>query len=226
MSAALRLTKPAAIFFDLDGTLIDSAPDLGAAADRMRLDRGLPSLPYSLYRPMAGAGARGMLKVAFGMTPEHIDFLTYREEFFSNYEASIGAPTARTLAFAGVDTMLRKLEQRGMLWGIVTNKSKRFTDPLVAHMPILHGACAVVSGDTTPYAKPHPAPLLEACRLARLTPQACWYVGDDKRDIDAGRAAGMTNIAAIWGYEGEHVLATWGAHHVLHQPIDILSLLV
>lgn len=230
MSGAQKLALPAAIFFDLDGTLIDSAPDLGAAADKMRQDRGMPSLSDALYRPMAGAGARGMLKVAFDMAPDHSDFLTYREEFFSNYEASIGAADARTFAFNVVDAMLRGLEQRGILWGIVTNKSKRFTDPLVRLMPVLHGACAVVSGDTTPHAKPHPAPLLEAWRLASqsahgLQPGDCWYLGDDKRDIDAGHAAGMTTIAVTWGYEGEHELATWGADHVLHQPADLLALL-
>ena len=230
MNSLKRLTKPAAIFFDLDGTLIDSAPDLGAAADKMRRDRGLPSLPDALYRPMAGAGARGMLKVAFDMAPDHTDFAAMREEFFTNYEASIGAADACTFAFDGVDAMLRSLEAHGILWGIVTNKSKRFTDPLVALMPVLQGCCAVVSGDTTPHAKPHPAPLLEACRLASqsahgLQPSDCWYLGDDKRDIDAGRAAGMTTIAVTWGYEGEHELATWGADHVLNQPADLLALL-
>jgi len=230
MSAAKLQTKPTAIFFDLDGTLIDSAPDLGAAADKMRTDRGLPSLPDALYRPMAGAGARGMLKVAFDIAPDHADFAAMREEFFANYEASIGAVDARTFAFAGVADMLRGLESRGIAWGIVTNKSKRFTDPLVAHLPELRGACAIVSGDTTPHAKPHPAPLVEACRLASpvprcLAPIDCWYLGDDKRDIDAGRAAGMTTLAVTWGYEGEHQLATWGADHVLHQPAQLLTLL-
>ena len=233
MSHAKLLTKPAAIFFDLDGTLIDSAPDLGAAADKMRRDRGLPSLADALYRPMAGAGARGMLKVAFDMTSDHADFAAMREEFFANYEASIGAVDARTFAFDGVDAMLQNLEAQGILWGIVTNKSKRFTEPLVRLMPVLHGACAVVSGDTTPHAKPHPAPLLEACKLGSHTmlglqsidPEKCWYLGDDKRDIDAGHAAGMTTIAVTWGYEGEHELATWGADHVLHQPADLLALL-
>jgi N-acetyl-D-muramate 6-phosphate phosphatase len=230
MSHAKLPTQPAAIFFDLDGTLIDSAPDLGAAVDKMRTDRGLISLPDALYRPMAGAGARGMLKVAFDIAPDHADFLAMREEFFANYEASIGAVDARTFAFAGVADMLRGIESRGIVWGIVTNKSKRFTDPLVAYMPELHGACAVVSGDTTPYAKPHPAPLVEACRLAShsrqdLQASDCWYLGDDKRDIDAGHAAGMTTIAVTWGYEGEHELATWGADHVLNQPADLLALL-
>jgi N-acetyl-D-muramate 6-phosphate phosphatase len=219
------LSKPAAIFFDLDGTLIDSAPDLGSAADAMRLARGLPSLPDALYRPMAGAGARGMLKIAFDMSPDHADFAVFKEEFFANYEASIGAAHARTFAFEGVASMLHMLAQRSIPWGIVTNKSKRFTNPLVACTPMLTGNCAVVSGDTTAHAKPHPEPLLEACRLAGVRPSACWYLGDDKRDIDAGVAAGMTTIAVTWGYEGEHALATWNAHHVLDRPAQLIELL-
>ena len=214
--------KPNAIFFDLDGTLIDSAPDLGQAADKMRTDRGLSSLDASLYRPMAGAGARGMLKVAFDMAPDHADFLTYREEFFTNYANSL---TNQTYAFNGIHAILRELERQSILWGIVTNKSKRFTEPLMVQMSVLHGATAVVSGDTTPHAKPHPAPLLEACRLAQVAPRDCWYLGDDKRDIDAGRAAGMTTLAVTWGYEGEHSLDTWQADHVLHHPQDLIALL-
>jgi N-acetyl-D-muramate 6-phosphate phosphatase len=213
---------PHAIFFDLDGTLIDSAPDLGAAADKMRTDRGLPSLPLELYRPMAGAGARGMLKIGFDMAPNHSDYEAMREEFFQNYEANL---TARTTVFDGVAEMLQNLRAQGIAWGIVTNKSKRFTDPLARLMPLLHGACAVVSGDTTPHAKPHPAPVLEAARLAGVPAQHCWYVGDDKRDIDAGRAAGMFTIAAAWGYSGEHPIDTWAAHVVVNTPQSIIALL-
>lgn len=220
------MQKPLAIFFDLDGTLIDSAPDLGWAVDKMRVDRGLPSLPENIYRPMAGAGARGMLKVAFAMSPEAPDFAAWREEFFTNYATSIGKSSAKTCAFSGVPEMLHALQGMDIAWGIVTNKSKRFTAPLVAAMPLLHGACAVVSGDSTAHAKPHPAPLLEACRLARqrlpsLNPHQCWYVGDDKRDIDAGRTAGMRTLAVSWGYEGEHALASWGADDVLHHPREL-----
>jgi N-acetyl-D-muramate 6-phosphate phosphatase len=209
---------PQAIFFDLDGTLIDSAPDLGAAADKMRTDRGMPSLPLDMYRPMAGAGARGMLKIGFGIAPEHGDFAALREEFFHNYEADL---TSRTMAFDGVATLLDNLKAQGVAWGIVTNKSKRFTEPLARQMPLLHAACAVVSGDTTPHSKPHPAPVLEAARIAGYAPQRCWYVGDDKRDIDAGLAAGMFSVAAAWGYLGEHAIDQWGAHAVAHAPADL-----
>ncbi len=213
---------PQAIFFDLDGTLIDSAPDLGAAADKMRTDRGMPSLPLDLYRPMAGAGARGMLKIGFGMAPDHADFASMREEFFQNYERNL---VERTYAFDGVADMLGSLKNQGIAWGIVTNKSQRFTNPLARLMPILHGACAVISGDTTPHAKPHPAPVLEAAKVAGYAPERCWYVGDDKRDIDAGIAAGMFSVAAAWGYLGEHAVDSWGAHAVAHQPAQLLELL-
>ena len=165
-----------AVLFDLDGTLIDSAPDLGAAADKMRTDRGLPSLPLANYRPMAGAGARGMLEVAFGLTPAHPDFLVMREEFFVNYENCM---TQRTFVFAGVAELIEQLLLRDLAWGVVTNKSKRFTDPLTRAMPLFASARAIVSGDSTPHSKPHPEPLLEAARQLGLAPQSCLYVGDD-----------------------------------------------
>ncbi len=220
MQATKHAFVPQAIFFDLDGTLIDSAPDLGAAADKMRTDRGLPSLPLEHYRPMAGAGARGMLKIGFDMAPDHADFVTMREEFFKNYETNL---VERTYAFDGIQHLLDSLKSQGIAWGIVTNKSQRFTNPLARLMPILHGACAVISGDTTPHAKPHPAPVLEAAKVAGYAPARCWYVGDDKRDIDAGVAAGMFSVAASWGYLGEHAVDSWGAHAIAHQPADLLQ---
>ena len=188
-----------AVLFDLDGTLIDSAPDLGAAADKMRTDRGLAPLPLLDYRPMAGAGARGMLGVAFGLTPEHADYDALKEEFFANYEACM---TARTYAFAGVAELIAQLDGAGLKWGVVTNKSQRFTLPLTRQMPLFKTAQTIVSGDTTPHAKPHPAPLLEAARQLGLMPGRCVYVGDDERDILAGRAAGMPTVAAAYGYLG------------------------
>lgn len=212
-----------AVLFDLDGTLIDSAPDLGAAADKMRLDRGLPSLPAARYRPMAGAGARGMLHIAFGMSPQDPDFDAMREEFFGNYERCM---THNTYAFDGVPELLHALEQRQLPWGIVTNKSQRFTNPLTQSMPLLAGAGVVVSGDTTPHAKPHPAPLLEAARRLGVAPAACLYVGDDERDIVAGRAAGMRTVAATYGYLGSQLdTAVWQADAEIKSPMALLQLL-
>jgi N-acetyl-D-muramate 6-phosphate phosphatase len=162
-----------AVLFDLDGTLIDSAPDLGAAADQMRVARGLPSLPLEHYRPMAGAGARGMLGLAFGMTPEHPDFEAMKEEFFVTYENCM---TQRTRIFDGVGDMIERLVALGLPWGVVTNKSSRFTDPLTASMPLFATAGAIVSGNTTPHAKPHPEPLFEAARRLSVDPARCVYV--------------------------------------------------
>lgn len=216
-------TNVAAILFDLDGTLIDSAPDLGGAADQMRIQRGLPSLPLDAYRPMCGAGARGMLEVAFGITPEHADFEAMREEFFSNYQSCM---TQRTYAFDGVPELISVLQARGLAWGVVTNKSKRFTDPLTAAMPLFTTASAIVSGDTTPHAKPHPAPLLEAAQQLGLAPDLCLYVGDDERDIVAGHAAGMRTVAATYGYLGSKTdVAAWNAHAQINSPLALLQLI-
>lgn len=215
------MPAPHAILFDLDGTLIDSAPDLGAAADQMRVERGLPSLPLEGYRHMAGAGARGMLGIAFGMTPDHPEFGEYKEEFFRIYERRM---TQLTRAFEGVAEMLEHLTHSGTPWGIVTNKSSRFTDPLVRQMALLNPAAVVISGDTTPHAKPHPEPLFEAARRLRLNPEQCWYVGDDERDIVAGRAAGMLTCAATYGYLGAVAdWQAWGADAAIDHPQGLLK---
>ena len=219
----VRFANVQAVLFDLDGTLIDSAPDLAAAADAMRLARGLPSLPLSQYRPMAGAGARGLLAVAFGMTPEHVDYGTLREEFFSNYERSL---TQRTQIFDGVTELLETFVSQGVKWGVVTNKAERFTLPLTGSMALFATAGAVVSGDTTPYAKPHPAPLLEAARRMGVDASRCVYVGDDERDIVAGLAAGMATVAVTYGYLGAQADASrWGANATINCVKELLPLL-
>lgn len=212
-----------AVLFDLDGTLIDSAPDLGAAADKMRTDRGLAPLPALRYRPMAGAGARGMLGVAFGIIPEAPEFEALREEFFQNYESRM---LHQTCAFGGVAELVEALGQRGLRWGVVTNKSARFTDPLTRAMSLFASAGAIVSGDTTPHPKPHPAPLLEAARRLGVDPAGCIYVGDDERDMLAGRAAGMRTVAASYGYIGAQADATrWLADAVIASPLELLQCL-
>jgi len=212
-----------AVLFDLDGTLIDSAPDLGAAADKMRTDRGMPSLPLSHYRHMAGAGARGMLGLAFDMTAEHPEYDAYKEEFFVNYERCM---TERTHAFEGVHDMIVALVQRGMPWGVVTNKSQRFTHPLTQAMPLFASAGTVICGDTTPHAKPHPEPLYEAARRMAVDPTRCVYVGDDERDIVAGHAAGMRTVAATYGYLGSKSdVKSWNAHVEIEFPTHLLKCL-
>jgi phosphoglycolate phosphatase len=212
-----------AVLFDLDGTLIDSAPDLGAAADQMRLARDLPSLPLDRYRPLAGAGARGMLGIAFGITPDHEDFPALREEFFRNYEQRM---TRDTFAFDGVAELLARLRELGFAWGVVTNKSMRFTGPLTQAMPLFATAGAIVGGDSTPHSKPHPAPLFEAARQLGLPPRQCIYVGDDERDVAAGRAAGMPTVAATYGYlGGTPDVDRWNPDARISSPMALLALL-
>ena len=211
-----------AVLFDLDGTLIDSAPDLAAAADKMRTDRGLISIPQIQYRAMAGAGARGMIGVAFGLTPQDAEFESLKEEFFCNYEACM---TERTYAFDGVAELIAEICQSGLKWGVVTNKSTRFTLPLTQAMPLFNTAQTIISGDTTLYAKPHPAPLLEAARQLNLHPERCAYVGDDERDIIAGRAAGMFTVAAAYGYLGEAFdISGWKADATVISPSALQQL--
>jgi phosphoglycolate phosphatase len=212
-----------AVLFDLDGTLIDSAPDLGAAVDKMRVDRGMSSLPLAHYRPMAGAGARGMIALAFGYTPDHPDYEAMKEEFFRNYESCM---TERTFAFEGVAQMIAALVAAKLPWGVVTNKSKRFAEPLTQAMPLFKSSAVLICGDTTPHAKPHPEPLLEAARRLGLDPSACIYVGDDERDIVAGHAAQMKTVAATYGYLGaQGDVEKWQADAQIQSPSELASLI-
>ena len=209
------------VLFDLDGTLIDSAPDLAGAANAMREARGLPPLPFEALRPMVGAGARGMVGVAFGVAPGQDGFDVLRAEFLDRYEAGL---LERTVVFEAVHAVLDHLETAGLRWGIVTNKAERFTRPIVEGLGLSRRAAVVIAGDTTPHSKPHPAPLLEAARRAQVAATECLYVGDDLRDVQAGRAAGMATLAAAWGYlgQGEPVEA-WGADAVLETPAALLQ---
>jgi 2-phosphoglycolate phosphatase len=219
VSGAVRPT----VLFDLDGTLVDSAPDLAGAANDLRVAHGLPELPFAQLRPMVGSGARGMVGRAFGVGPDDARFPELRDAFLSIYEARLARLTA---VFAEVVPLLDALEADGLRWGIVTNKATRFTAPLVSALGLDARAAAVVCGDTTPHAKPHPAPLLEAARRIGAVPQHCIYVGDDLRDVQAGRAAGMRTVAAGWGYLGEgDAIDAWGADHVITSPRELLTLL-
>jgi N-acetyl-D-muramate 6-phosphate phosphatase len=217
---ARQFQAPRAILFDLDGTLADTAPDLAAAVNLLRAERGLEPTSYALLRPTASAGARGMIGVAFGLSPQDAGYEQLRQGFFDNYQAAMAVHSA---LFPGIAELLDGIIAAGMGWGIVTNKPERFTDPLVG-MIGLGGAACVVSGDTTAHAKPHPAPLLEAARRIGLAPEQCWYVGDDLRDIEAGRAAGMVTIACAWGYCGAVEPTHWGADLLIDTPQSLLAL--
>jgi len=217
------MAKIHAVLFDLDGTLIDSAPDLAGAGNDMRAARGLAALPFEQFRPMVGSGARGMVGIALQIGPADADFIALRDEFLLRYEQRM---TKQTQVFDAMRPVLEALHAQGMPWGIVTNKAQRFTEPLVRALGLHARAVTVVSGDTTPHAKPHPAPLLEAARQMKIEPQHCIYVGDDLRDVQAGRAAGMGTVAAAWGYLGiGEPIATWGADHVIESPARLLHLL-
>lgn len=212
-----------AVLFDLDGTLVDSAPDLALAAERMRCARGLPALPVASYRPHASAGARGMLSIAFGVVPDDEPYEALRQEFLAEYTNCLLHSTA---CFDGVAELVDALASRQLPWGIVTNKARRLTDLVLAGMPTLASAGAVICGDTLSRAKPHPDPLLEAARRMGVSPTACLYVGDDERDIVAGRAAGMFTVAASYGYLGiSGETRHWGADAEVNSPLEVLKLL-
>ncbi|MGG1944250.1 HAD-IA family hydrolase [Trinickia sp. NRRL B-1857] len=220
---APNLAQCRAALFDLDGTLADTAPDLVAAVNKMRRDRGLELVPVERLRPLASAGARGLIGGAFGIGPEHREFAPMREEFLANYEADL---CIETTLFPGIAQLLEALDARGIRWGIVTNKVGRLTVPLVEQLGLLARAGCVVSGDTTPHSKPHPAPLLHAAEALALLPAQIVYIGDDLRDIQAGFAAGMATVAAAYGYCGDDLPpAMWHAQHIVDSPEQLANLL-
>ena len=210
----------AAVLFDLDGTLIDSAPDLAGAVNHMRELRGLPPVPLAVLRAHAGSGARGMLGAAFAIAPGEPGYEALREEFLGHYE---GCMLQHTRPFDAVPSLLDALDARRLPWGIVTNKALRFAEPVAKALGLWPRATALVGGDSTPHTKPHPAPMLEAARRLDVRPQDCVYVGDDPRDMHAGRAAGMATLAAAWGYLGvASPLHAWDADRVLAHPGELL----
>lgn len=218
-----RIDRPGAVLFDLDGTLVDSAADLALAVNRMRAQRGLADLPVSAYRPFVGSGARGLLPVGLSADPSNADFAALRDEFFDTYAQCIGAATR---PFEGVAQLLQALQAHGIPWGIVTNKIERFAHPIVTQTAAFARCQALVGGDTTPHAKPHPEPLLEAARRLNIAPTACMYVGDDRRDMVAGRAAGMATTAALYGYiQTGETPADWPADWRIQSPLELTEVL-
>ena len=207
-----------AVLFDFDGTLADTAADLARALNKVRADRGLPELPLEKLRSHASSGARGLLDAGMGILPDHAEFKLLREAFLEHYEREI---CIETRLFAGMLELLAALEARKLRWGIVTNKSTRLTRLLVRELGLDLRAACVVCGDTTPHLKPHPASLLHAAKELSLEPAQCVYLGDDLRDIQAARSAGMRPMAVEWGYGAG--LAAWNADAVLARPADLME---
>jgi phosphoglycolate phosphatase len=210
-----------AVLFDLDGTFADTAPDLGAALNHVRGLHRLPPLPLALTRLQASHGSAGLLKLGFNVTPEAAEFPALRDAFLAYYSANI---CVHTTLFAGMADLIGTLEQRGLPWGIVTNKPQRFTLPLMQALGMATRAACLVSGDTCAHAKPHPAPLLHAAEIIGVAPQNCLYLGDDKRDMEAGCAAGMPSLIALYGYiDPQAELASWPAAGAIAAPLDLLD---
>ena len=208
------------VLFDLDGTLVDSAPDLAGAANELRQEHGHPALPYEALRPMVGSGARGMVGLAFGVKPGDAGYEDLKARFLALYAQRL---LHSTTVFEGVWSVLDQLEHQGLGWGIVTNKAHHLALAVTEGLGLHARAGVLIGGDSTPYAKPHPEPLLEACRRLQADPATCAYVGDDLRDIQAGRAAGMVTLAAGWGYLGQgEPIHEWGADSLLAQPQGLL----
>lgn len=211
-----------AVLFDLDGTLAHTAPDLALALNRLRGEEGLPPLPVEAVEPVASAGARGMLGAGLGVTPENSRFAELRDRFLDHYASDI---CVGSRLFDGMPELLDELERRGLKWGVVTNKAMRFTDPLAVALKLTGRAGCIVSGDTTPRFKPHPDSLLYAAREIGVEPAHCLYVGDDMRDVQAARAAGMGVIAAGYGYLSGGDPYSWRADGVIKHPREVLNFL-
>ena len=208
-----------AVLFDLDGTLADTAPDMARTVNVMRARRGLAGVPADLVRPHVSQGARGMICSAFGMTPEHPDFQAMREEFLEIYGGNL---CVDTVLFPGMEELLDTLEARNIAWGVVTNKFERFARPILDELGLGSRAKVVVGGDTCPRPKPYPDPLLFAAAALGIAPARTMYVGDDERDVQAARAAGMPVIVAGYGYLGDGPPPSeWKADGIVQAAKDI-----
>ncbi|MBU6460872.1 MAG: HAD-IA family hydrolase [Proteobacteria bacterium] len=212
-----------AILFDLDGTLADTAPDLGYALNLLLAEHNRPTLPHEIIRPVASHGTKGLIKLGFDIGPEHPGFNALKHDFLAYYEQYL---CHKTSLFPGVNNLLAQLKTRHVPWGIVTNKPFRYTQPLIRALNLDNDASCCISGDTTPFSKPHPEPLLFAARQLGYEPKTCLYVGDAKRDIEAARLAEMNSLVALYGYlASEDEPETWQASGLIKTPAGLLDFL-
>lgn len=218
---ASRPKRPQSVLFDLDGTLLDTAADLAFACNTTCCERGLKPQPVDALKPYISGGAEAMLRYTLEQNCLQTDLEPLLQRMLAIYQQNIAV---HTRFFDGMETVLDELESQGLSWGIVTNKVTRFTEPLLKTLNLLDRPGCVISGDTLPEKKPHPMPMLEACRRMGSRPAECVYVGDARRDIEAGRNAGMTTLAALYGYVDENDPArAWGADGFIAHPHELLA---
>ena len=209
------------VLFDLDGTLADTADDLGFTLNQMLSKRGLKNTDSEDFRPMASSGATGLIKVGFKISPENSDFFDLKAEFLRLYEQNLHRSPK---LFSGIEELLTELEDKGIKWGIVTNKLKKFTIPVLEKLNILKRTSCIICGDSTPNPKPHPAPLQLACKELNVSEKNCIYVGDDERDILSAKAAGISSVVALYGYLGNGKKPEeWGGDYLINSPSDLLE---
>ena len=209
------------VLFDLDGTLVDSAPDLCASLNRIRRSENLAPLPNNVLREYAGSGARGLLKIGFDITDQDPRFPELKERFLSDYQNHCAE---KVCCFDGIEQTLEEIEQAGWQWGVVTNKFSNFTVPIMKKLGLYDRACVIISGDETGKLKPHPDNMLVALNKMRALPQETPYVGDDIRDSKVAQTLGMPFAAATWGYlRQDFPIDEWHTHLVAHHPQELIG---
>ncbi|WP_236725704.1 HAD family hydrolase [Candidatus Reidiella endopervernicosa] len=209
------------VLFDLDGTLLDTAPDLAFALNETLKAAGHAPLPYETIRPVVSHGGAALIELGFEIDASHPDFENHRQYLLDTYRDNIAL---HTRPFEGIETLLETIERRGCNWGVVTNKPAWLTDPLLKQLDLYERAATVISGDTLDQRKPHPAPMLHACSEAGSGAEACLYIGDAERDIEAGRNAGMQTLVALFGYIGnEETPERWGADGMINDPLEAVA---
>lgn len=209
------------LLFDLDGTLVDTAPDLGFALNTLLQQEGQKPLDHALIRPVASNGSAGLIKLGFGIDRENPAYSGLQQRFLQIYADNL---TRESTLFIGMQKVLDTLTANQIRWGVVTNKPAFLTDPLMQQLQLTDQAACIVSGDTTAYSKPHPAPIHHACELLTVSPADCVYIGDAKRDIEAAKNAHMRAVVARYGYiEHDENIDLWQADCVINHPLEILQ---
>jgi len=209
------------VLFDLDGTLIDTAPDMAAALDMLCREENQPVLPYDQVRPVVSNGSAALIKLAFGGVEDEKRLHHLKQRYLEIYQENICIDST---PFEGIEAVLDHIERNGLNWGVVTNKPGWLTLPLMKRLQLAQRAVTIVSGDTTENSKPHPDPMHHACDEANSASHECIYVGDARRDIEAGKNACMKTLVANYGYiETDEDVSSWGADAIINDPEDILQ---